>query len=130
MRIFRPTVFVIIVFALSSCEELLEVRDISGELMILLAPSDSTQVTENNVNFNWNEIVEATDYRVQVARPSFLEASQIVLDTLVAVDSTYIGPSLTKNLFDGSYEWRVKALNSDFETEFTTHSFTVSTSGN
>ena len=130
MRIFSSTVFVIVVFTLSSCEELLEVRNISGERMILLAPSDSTQVTQSIVNFNWNEIVEATDYRVQVARPSFLEASQIVLDTLVAVDSTYIGPRLTKNLFDGPYEWRVKALNSDFETEFTTHSFTVRATSN
>lgn len=130
MRIFSSTVFVIVVFTLSSCEELLEVRNISGERIILLAPSDSTQVTQSIVNFNWNEIVEATDYRVQVARPSFLEASQIVLDTLVAVDSTYIGPLLTKNLFDGPYEWRVKALNSDFETEFTTHSFTVRATSN
>ncbi len=130
MRILNSTLFLIIVFALIGCEELLEVQDISDERMILLAPSDSSEVTQSNVNFTWNEILEATRYRVQVAQPSFLEASQIVLDTMVAVDSTYIGPSLEKNLLDSPYEWRVKALNSDFETEYTTHSFTVLTSGN
>lgn len=130
MRIFNSISFLISVVFLSSCEEILEVQDISDEQVMLLAPADSTVVSRTTVNFTWNEVVEATNYHVQVAQPNFLEASQIVMDTLVAVDSTYLGPSFTKSLLDSSYEWRVKALNSDFETEYKTHSFTVQTSSN
>lgn len=130
MRIFSSILFISTIVFLSSCEELLEVPDISGEEVMLLAPSDSTVVSQANVNFTWNEVFEAKSYHVQVAQPSFLAASQIVVDTLVVVDSTYIGTRFTKTLINNGYEWRVKALNSDFETEYTTHSFTVQTSGN
>tara|TARA_R110001592_G_scaffold11019_18_gene55558 strand:- start:3754 stop:4125 length:372 start_codon:yes stop_codon:yes gene_type:complete len=122
--------FISAIVLISSCEELLEVPDISGEEVTLLAPSDSTVVTQAIVNFTWNEVFEAKSYHIQVAQPSFLEASQIVVDTLVVVDSTYVGTRFTKTLINNGYEWRVKALNSDFETEYTTHSFTVQITGN
>ena len=130
MRIFYSILFILTIVVLYSCEELLEVPDISGEEVMLLAPTDSTEVLQANVNFTWNEVFEATSYHVQVAQPSFLAASQIVVDTLVVVDSAYVGTRFTKILINNGYEWRVKALNSDFETEYTTHSFTVKTSGN
>ena len=130
MRIFSSIMFISAIVLISSCEELLEVPDISGEEVTLLAPSDSTVVTQTIVNFTWNEVFEAKSYHIQVAQPSFLEASQIVVDTLVVVDSTYVGTRFTKTLINNGYEWRVKALNSDFETEYTTHSFTVQITGN
>lgn len=130
MRIFSSIMFISAIVLISSCEELLEVPDISGEEVTLLAPSDSTVVTQAIVNFTWNEVFEAKSYHIQVAQPSFLEASQIVVDTLVVVDSTYVGTRFTKTLINNGYEWRVKALNSDFETEYTTHSFTVQITGN
>lgn len=130
MRIFSSVVIVLVVVLVSGCEELLEVQDISGERVTLLAPSDSTVVTQNDVNFTWDEVLEANSYRVQVAQPSFLEASQIVMDTLIVLDSTYVGPRFRKTLVDNSYEWRVKALNSDFETPYTIHWFKVQTSAN
>lgn len=130
MRVFSLILIISISVFLSGCEELVEVQDISGEEVMLLAPANGTVVSQANVNFTWNEVFEAKSYHVQVAQPSFLEASQIIVDTLVIRDSTYLGTRFTKTLLDNTYEWRVKALNSDFETEFTTHSFTVQTSGN
>jgi hypothetical protein len=116
--------FIGIVF-LSSCEELLEVTDISDQEVNLLAPSDSVVVMQTDVRFSWEEVFEAHSYHVQVAQPSFDNATQIVVDTLVVVDSTYTGSSFVKSLPDNSYEWRVKGLNSDFETPFKTHRFWV-----
>lgn len=130
MRIFGSIFFILILIVLVGCEELLEVRDISGEQVTLLAPSDSTVVTQNEVNFTWDEVFEANSYHVQIAQPNFNNATQIVMDTIVQLDSTYVGPNFRKTLFDDSYEWRVKAANSDFETQFTTHSFIVVTSDN
>lgn len=120
----------VLLLNLVSCEELLEVEDISGQEVSLLAPSDSTIVSQNTVSFTWNELLEANSYRVQVAEPSFLEASQVVLDTLILKDSTYLGPRFSTFLPDDSYEWRVKGINSDFETGYTTSSFIVDATGN
>lgn len=114
----------------TSCEDLLEVPDISEESVALLAPSDSTIVLQNNVNFTWNEVFEATQYHIQVAAPSFDNATQIVVDTLIVIDSAYAGPNLKRLLEDSTYEWRVKAMNSDYETEFSINQFSVNTSGN
>ena len=130
MKFYNPILCCLIVFLFWSCEELLEVEDISGEEVLLLAPSEGTTVSTSTVSFNWNEIVAANSYHIQVAQPSFLEASQIVIDTLVVQDSTYLGANFSKELLDSSYEWRVKALNSDFETIYTTNAFIVNTTGN
>lgn len=114
----------------TSCEDLLEVTDISEENVELLAPSDSTIVAQSNVNFTWNEVFEATQYHVQVAAPSFENAAQIVVDTLIVVDSTFVSPRLNTALEDSMYEWRVRAMNSGYETTFSLNQFTVKTAGN
>ena len=113
----------------TSCEDLLEVPDISEESVELLAPSDSTVVVQSDLTFIWNEVYEATQYHVQVAAPNFENAAQIVVDTLIVVDSTFVSPKVHKTLVDSDYEWRVKAMNSDYETEFSLNRFSVNTSG-
>ncbi len=110
------------------CQDLLEVTDISNQEVQLLAPSDSTVVVQSEVQFNWTEVYEASQYHVQVASPSFENAAQIVVDSLIVVDSTFTSPRISRTLVDAEYEWRVKAMNSDYETEFTVNSFTVDTS--
>jgi len=130
MRLLIAVVAVITIAFCASCEDLLEVPDISEESVELLAPSDSTTVVQSNVNFTWNEVFEATQYHVQVAAPNFENAAQIVVDTLIVVDSTFVSPRFAKPLVDSDYEWRVKAQNSGYETEFSANKFSVNTSGN
>ena len=120
---------VLLVFTFA-CEDILEVPDITGEEVRLLAPVNSAVVTRSNVTFSWDEVVEATQYKVQVASPNFENAAQIVLDSIVVVDSTFVGSNITTVLGDNAYEWRIKAQNSDYETLFSTGSFSVDTSGN
>lgn len=122
-------VFLLVLFV-SSCEELLEVTDISNESVELLAPSESTIVTQSNVNFSWNEVFEATKYRVQVAAPNFENAAQIVIDTTIVIDSTFTGNRITKSLVNSAYEWRIKAMNNSYETEFSSSKFEVNASTN
>lgn len=120
----------LLAFSITACEDLLEVPDISEEEVQLLAPSDSTTVVQTEVNFTWNEVFEATQYHVQVAAPGFENAAQIVVDTVIVVDSLYAGPRFSKSLTDSAYEWRVKAQNSGYETDFSLNRFTVETSSN
>ena len=117
---------------LSSCEDIIEVQDISNESIVLLAPAENTVVTDSVVYFVWNEIpdVDIDAYRVQIATPSFDSAAQIVLDSTLTLDSTFIGTRVSQKLSNRAYQWRVKAINSAFETAFTVNDFTVDVPSN
>ena len=128
MRILKAFYGLVLLVFFGSCEDILEVPDISVENVELLAPSDSTTVSESNVSFSWADVYEATEYHIQVAKPNFESAAQIVLDSVIVIDSTFLGPHVDKSLVDSEYEWRVKAMNSDYQTGFAHSSFTVDTS--
>ena len=119
-----------ILIGLCSCEDIIEVTDISDQQITLLAPLDNTVVNDSVVNFNWNGVDEAESYLIQVARPNFANASQLVLDSIVVIDSSFVGTRISKTLTNSAYEWRVKALNSDFETDFSLSGFSVEASNN
>ncbi|MEM9001146.1 MAG: hypothetical protein AAGB24_12855 [Bacteroidota bacterium] len=113
------------VFFFASCEDIIEVPDISNQQVELLAPTQGSVVTDSLVNFNWNGVDDAESYLVQIATPDFENAVQLVLDSVVVIDSTFIGTRISKELGNNAYEWRVRAQNSDFETVFSANSFSV-----
>lgn len=116
----------VFVLGLVGCEDILEVPDISERSVNLLAPSDGSVLDDNAVNLNWEDMEEATGYSIQVASPSFENAAQILLDSVVEIDTLgYLPTQLRQNLLNGSYEWRVKAFNSGFETLYTSNGFQV-----
>jgi len=126
----RKIIFPLALFLaiITGCEDLLEVPDISEQEVQLLAPLDSSVVNDTLVNFNWNSVVEANSYVIQVATPNFENAAQYVLDSIMPVDSTFVGTKFSKSLSSGNYEWRVKAMNSDYETVFSSSEFSVENS--
>ena len=103
---------------LFSCEAIF-VENISNATVTILAPTEGSTVTNGTVNFNWNAVEDAETYQIQIATPTFANASQIVLD------STISKTSFSKNLTVGIYQWRVNASNSDYQTTYTTTSFEV-----
>ncbi len=102
-----------------SCEEVLFEEDLSDKTIVLIAPADSTTVRNTSVTFSWEEVDQATEYRLQIAQPGFENAAQIVLDS--AVTATTFSTTLVRN----EYEWRVRAQNSGTATPYATASFTV-----
>lgn len=127
----RNLIFLFLLLAsLSSCEDILEVNDISEAQITLLAPSDQSIITDTLVNFNWNEVADAESYRIQIAQPNFENAAQLVLDSIIRIDSSFVGTKISKTLPNSLYEWRVKAINSGYETEFSQNSFEVDASSN
>lgn len=117
---------VVALVMLWSCEDILEVPDISDQTVPILAPSEGTVLTTNAVGFNWQTIVDANSYRVQIASPNFENTAQIVMDSIVTEDSLgVINTRLDQSLLNGSYAWRVKAFNSDYETAYTLSNFLV-----
>lgn len=103
---------------LSNCEAIF-VEDISDKAVVLLAPTENATVSAGTVQFNWQSVPDATNYELQIATPTFLNANQILIDTLIT------NTSFSKSLEIGDYEWRVKAINSDYTTNYSTNPFSV-----
>ena len=104
---------------LVSCEEIIEVEDISSRTVTVLAPTDESTLNITDINFSWNVVEDAEQYKLQIATPNFETANQIVLD------STITALNFTQTLEFGDYEWSIRAENSDYQTNYTTQSFTV-----
>lgn len=102
-----------------SCDETIFEQDISEKAITVLAPTGGTSVITGTVSFNWNKLQDSIRYQVQIATPDFIDAAQIVTDTITAKTSYVI------NLEVDQYQWRVRAINSTYETPYTTTSFTV-----
>lgn len=111
----------IAISTLVNCEEIALIPDISEITPEIIAPSQATIVTATTVNFNWESIEDAEHYRIQIATPSFENASQIVLDSLVTETR------FSQDLVNGDYQWRVRGENSGFNTTYTTTAFSIET---
>lgn len=111
--------FYIVLLTLSSCEDILFEKNISDKEMVLIAPVNKAQFISSTVSFSWGSVENASKYNLQIAKPNFANPMQIVLDTLVTA-TTY-----TKQLTVGEYEWRIKAVNSAYETPYKNRFLTI-----
>lgn len=114
----KNSVLLLLIILFSNCEAIF-VEDISDATITILAPTEGSAITAGAVNFNWNPIDDASSYQLQIATPNFTNATQVVLDTTIAKTA------FSTDLAIGNYQWRVKALNSDYQTNYTTTSFEV-----
>lgn len=108
-----------IVFSFFSCEEILMVEDISKKEIILVAPANDAALSFSGITFSWEIIQGAEKYHLQIASPNFDAPQQIVLDTIISKNS------FVRQLNIGNYQWRVKALNSAYESQYSTRSFGI-----
>ena len=116
----KSITFLLLLLTLS-CEEIINEQNISNDTVNLLAPTENVQLkTTQKITFTWAGLSGATQYHLQIATPAFTNAVQIPLDTLVTRTDFAID-SLPSN----NYQWRIKAVNSAFETTYTTHNFSV-----
>lgn len=113
-----------------ACEDILEVPDISNQSVAILAPMEQAALTDSLVTLSWEDLEEAEAYQVQLATPDFENAAQILLDSTIVLDTTFLGTQVYKTLNNGAYQWRVRALNSNYSTPFSGASFTVTLSEN
>lgn len=104
---------------LYSCDDIIEVKDISNHPPVILAPDNNVVLPSGAVTFSWYEVIEAETYRLQIATPNFENAMQVVED--VAIDTV----NYTTTLSSGDYQWRVKAINSAYESDYSTHNLTI-----
>ena len=102
-----------------TCDDIVGVGDISDKIVKIVAPTNHSIINTKIVVFTWNALDNTENYSLQVATPTFENASQIMLDTLIT-NTNYI-----KTLDAANYEWRIRAENSGYHTNYTTNSFIV-----
>jgi len=102
-----------------SCEDIIFEEDISESNLKILGPTNGASVISGNISFNWESVSDADKYQIQIATPNFENAIQIVLDSSIS------NTSFSKQLLANTYEWRVRALNSAFETSYFTNALIV-----
>ncbi|WP_046745016.1 hypothetical protein [Kordia zhangzhouensis] len=103
-----------------SCDDILE-EDLSNDLVIPIMPSEGSTIVNNLVNFSWQSLEGADNYRLQLVRPS--QNNMILLDSLVS------GTSFQYPLEPGMYQWRVRGENFAYDTAYSFPiSFTVEAS--
>ncbi len=119
LKIFKYFLLIFIAILIYDCDDIF-VMDISSEKVIMKAPSDGWEGTDQKVNFRWEKVPEADNYILEVATPRFSDIHTLVFEKQLfsaSFDTTFI---------QGEYEWRVKAVNSSSETEYATSSFKIS----
>jgi hypothetical protein len=115
----RALILFIIVFSFYTCDDIIEVENIAENTITVLAPTNNSVLVEGDIIFSWDDIQDATQYRLQIATPTFENAAQILLDSTISATNF-------SNLLElGNYEWRVRAENSEYQTGYITQNFTV-----
>ena len=101
-----------------SCDAIFE-PDITNKQVTILAPVDGYCSTSQTVLFWWEELEGASNYRIQVAKPSFDSIEQLIMDSLV------VGDKISLYLQAGNYQWRLRAENSAYFSQYMTRNFTI-----
>ncbi|MFD0862238.1 hypothetical protein ACFQ1M_08450 [Sungkyunkwania multivorans] len=104
---------------LFACEDVVGVEDITAETVVILAPADNSTIDDTTVSFSWETMSGAETYQLQIAIPTFEQATEIVVDT------TTMNNQFQKELESGDYQWRIRALNSAYQTEYNTRNLIV-----
>lgn len=104
-----------------ACRKDFIVENIDNKTITVNAPSENASTTTNLVTFWWDPLNGAEKYSLQIVKPSFANATQLLLDTSI---------TLTKfnfTLKPGSYQWRLKASNAGHNTAFQTYNLKIDT---
>jgi len=110
----KPFYYIIgccILFSLASCKEFIE-PSIAKRIVQLQAPGDKYQSANYTVNFWWDEVEDATQYRLQVVTPQFDTIGALIADTVVKQNK------FAFNFVPGEYQWRVRAENGSTQTDY------------
>ena len=112
---------IIVVFGLLlciGCKEFIE-PSLDKKKVVLLAPALGTETGEYTQTFWWEEVEDASSYRLQVVSPTFEHPAKLLLDTLLKTSK------FLYSVDPGTYEWRVRAENGSSQSPYSSSSFIV-----
>ncbi|WP_177731323.1 MULTISPECIES: hypothetical protein [Flavobacterium] len=108
MKTINKIIIVLLAVFMSSCEDILE-KDISNSSVQATYPLNGAVIQSNVVNFQWNKMDGAKTYRVQV-----FDMNQSLIAEKESEDT-----HLEQELPSGHYQWRVRAENFAYQSQYT-----------
>ena len=94
----------------TSCEKIVA-EDITGKMPVLLLPSSGSVLSDNYVQFKWQEMEGASKYHLMVVSPNFSNPQAYVLDTLVT------GTEFYATLDSNFYELKLVGVNAVYRSD-------------
>ena len=95
-------------FAFTACDDVFE-EDITNDIVTTISPENEAVLEGNSVQFRWQELEGADEYRIQVIE---VVSQASVLDSLVT------GDKFTYGFIPGKYNWRIRAENFAYTTSY------------
>lgn len=95
---------------LVGCEKIIA-EDIAGQTPVLILPSSGSTLTDNQVQFKWEEMEGASKYHLMVVTPGFANPQEYTLDTIVT------GTEFSTTLDSNMYELKLVALNGGYSSD-------------
>lgn len=123
MNSIRKIIILCIIITVGSCDDII-LNDISQEKVVLVSPKDNTSTYLSTQILWWEHVNDADYYQLQITTPDFIQPAILLVDTLTD-ENKY-----TINLLPGNYQWRVRAINSEYQTTYTTFSIKIDSSLN
>ena len=107
MKTISKVLFGLLCLTFYNCEDILE-EDISDDIVFTIYPIEDLIIESNVVNFQWNTLDGADDYRLQIFNTSQVK----LVDTLISQTQ------ITIPLSEGDYQWRVRGENSAYQSTY------------
>ncbi|HVD97199.1 MAG TPA: hypothetical protein VNB90_03270 [Cytophagaceae bacterium] len=103
---------------LGACKDVFE-KDITNQKITIDTPPDGAQSQVYKQLFWWEDLNGASQYRIQIASPSF-DNPQSIVDTVITGTNKFY-----KTLSPGLYQWRIRAENGAYKTQYQTFNLTM-----
>ena len=115
MKTINKILILLMAITTVACEDVLQ-KNITDDTLQIVYPLSNASINSNAVNFQWNNLTGASNYRVQVMAAN----ASIVVDSLVTKNNLNIP------LSEGTYQWRVRAENNAYTSTYTNNiSFSI-----
>jgi len=101
-----------LILAFNSCNAIFE-NDITKDKVNLILPQNGQVFSTNQVNFKWQELEGAINYRIEIVSPSFSNLENFILDSLVS------GDTYSFILNPGEYQFQLRGENSGYQSLYT-----------
>jgi hypothetical protein len=90
--------------------------DLSQQVVVLTNPIDNFQSNVHTMSFSWQSLYSADNYQFRLSDNNGV----LISDTVIYSNSVVIN-----NLSEAIYNWKVKALNSISQSQFSERTFTI-----
>jgi predicted secreted protein len=107
-----------------SCTKDFVVKNISNDVVTILAPANNINTPDNAITFWWEELDGAEKYNLQIVKPSFSATQKLIVDTNVS------GTKFKYTLQPGTYQWRIKGVNNGGSSKYVVYNLTIDTTSN